>query len=116
MTQPSFDHSVPPNFPPSVVSLRTVPPRTIPPIHIVLFGATLFTTTLAGTFQAGGDPLSDPSALVLGLPFALTLLLILLSHEMGHYILAASMGSGPAYRISFPARPSSSGLLVRSFG
>ena len=112
MTQPSFDHSVPPNLPPSVVSPRPAPPRTIPPIHIVLFGATLLTTTLAGTFQAGGDPLSDPSTLVLGLPFALTLLLILLSHEMGHYVLARIHGVWASLPYFIPGPP----FFVGTFG
>ncbi len=112
MTQPPFDHSVPPNFPSAVVSPRIVPPRTIPPIHIILFGATLLTTTLAGTFQAGGDPLSDPFALVLGLPFALTLLLILLSHEMGHYILARIHGVWASLPYFIPGPP----FFVGTFG
>ena len=112
MTHPSLNHSVPPHIPSSLVPPRTVSPRTIPPIHIVLFGATLFTTTLAGTFQAGGDPLSDPSALVLGLPFALTLLLILLSHEMGHYILARIHGVWASLPYFIPGPP----FFVGTFG
>ncbi len=112
MTHPSLDHSVLPNLPSAVVSPRTTPPRTIPPIHIVLFGATLLTTTLAGTFQAGGNPLSDPSALVLGLPFALTLLLILLSHEMGHYVLARIHGVWASLPYFIPGPP----FFVGTFG
>ncbi len=70
------------------------------------------TTTLAGTFQAGGDPLSDPSALVLGLPFALTLLLILLSHEMGHYFLARIHGVCASLPYFIPGPP----FFVGTFG
>ena len=112
MTHPSLNHAAPPNFPSSAVPPRPVPPRTIPRIHIVLFGATLLTTTLAGTFQAGGNPLSDPSALVLGLPFALTLLLILLSHEMGHYILARIHGVWASLPYFIPGPP----FFVGTFG
>ena len=116
MTQPAFDHSVPPHFSVPVGPPRPVAPRTIPRIHIVLFGATLLTTTLAGTFQAGGDPLSDPSALVLGLPFALTLLLILLSHEMGHYLLARIHGVWASLPYFIPGPPFFVGTFARSFG
>ncbi len=111
MTQPSLNHAVP-RPGPLPVPPRSGPPRTIPPIHIVLFGATLLTTTLAGTFQAGGDPLSDPSALILGLPFALTLLLILLSHEMGHYLLARIHGVWASLPYFIPGPP----FFVGTFG
>ena len=110
MTHPSPDHFVQPDFSPPVVSPRTVP--TIPPIHIILFGATLFTTTLAGTFQEGGDPFSDPAALVSGLPFALTLMLILLSHEMGHYVLARIHGVWASLPYFIPGPP----FFVGTFG
>ena len=112
MTQPPPDHSLQPDFSSPVMSARTVPPRTIPPIHIILFGATLFTTTLAGTFQEGADPLSDPSALVSGLPFALTLMLILLSHEMGHYVLARIHGVWASLPYFIPGLP----FFVGTFG
>ena len=112
MTQPSFDHPAPPHFSSPLAPPRPVPPRTVPRIHIVLFGATLLTTTLAGTFQAGGNPLSDPFALVLGLPFALTLLLILLSHEMGHYLLARIHGVWASLPYFIPGPP----FFVGTFG
>jgi membrane-associated protease RseP (regulator of RpoE activity) len=55
-------------------------------IHILLFVATLLTTTVAGAMQRGYNILKEPAALVHGLPFSLTLMAILLVHEMGHYL------------------------------
>ncbi len=61
-------------------------------IHVVLFVATLVTTTLAGALQNGVDPLSDPRSIASGLPFALTLMTILLVHELGHYFVSRHHG------------------------
>ena len=60
----------------------------IPPLNLILFLFTGFTTILAGTMMAGGNPLEQISDLRLGLPFAITLLLILGCHEFGHYYFA----------------------------
>lgn len=56
-------------------------------INIVLALATLCTTTLAGASLAGVNVMRDPTGIVEGLPFALTLMLILGSHEFGHYFM-----------------------------
>jgi len=59
--------------------------RRIPWVHVVLFVLTFLSTLGAGAVQAGVNPLTDPLGIVLGLPFSLTLMIILLSHELGHY-------------------------------
>ena len=84
----------------------------IPRIHLILFCTTLFTTTLAGSLQRGADPLADPWTLLLGLPFAVPLMLILLSHEMGHYVLARIHGVWTSLPYFIPAPP----VLVGTFG
>ncbi|OGQ83041.1 MAG: hypothetical protein A3F90_19900 [Deltaproteobacteria bacterium RIFCSPLOWO2_12_FULL_60_19] len=61
-------------------------------LHIILFLITLLTTTAAGALQTGADPLEDPWALLSGLPFSLTLMSILLVHEMGHYLVSRHHG------------------------
>jgi membrane-associated protease RseP (regulator of RpoE activity) len=76
-------------------------------LHIVLFLATVFTTLVVGARMEfnflhnqpafiGGDEfvpffpirwvLARPSRFLLGIPFSGTLLLILMAHEMGHYL------------------------------
>jgi membrane-associated protease RseP (regulator of RpoE activity) len=74
-------------------------------LHALLLLVTLLTTTIVGSEMAhafaAGRPFDfetdlmgyaklwhDPSFLLDGLPFSLTLLTILLAHEMGHYLTA----------------------------
>ncbi len=57
-------------------------------LNIILFVVTIITTILAGTLLENKNPLSDWTNFVHGLPFSITLLLILGSHEMGHYLAA----------------------------
>lgn len=83
-----------------------------PRIHLILFATTLFTTTLAGSLQRGANPLSSPSELLLGLPFAVPLMLILLSHEMGHYVLARVHGVWTSLPYFIPGPP----FFVGTFG
>lgn len=62
--------------------------KKIPWLHIVLFIATFLSTLAVGALQA--QPIEnitkDPSKILKGLPFSLTLMLILLGHELSHYI------------------------------
>jgi hypothetical protein len=69
-------------------------------INLVLFGATVFTTLLAGSFYEGGGLLSV-------VPFAFTLLLILGTHEFGHYFVARYHRAAVTlpYFIPFPSLP-----------
>ncbi len=57
-------------------------------LHVTLFLATLGTSTFFYTVLNGEDPFANPASLLGGLPFSLPLMFILLSHEMGHYLLA----------------------------
>ena len=57
-------------------------------VNIILFIFTIGTTLLAGALQQGVNPIQDPSRIVEGLPFSAALLFILLSHEMGHYLVS----------------------------
>ncbi len=82
------------------------------PLHIALFCATLATTSMAGAFQLGADPLSNPASVVAGLPFACTLMAILLCHEMGHYLAARSHGVQASLPYFIPGPP----FLIGTFG
>ncbi len=57
-------------------------------LHLALFLATVVTTVTAGALQQGVNPLRDPWLLYRGIPFSFTLLLILGTHEMGHYLVS----------------------------
>jgi membrane-associated protease RseP (regulator of RpoE activity) len=74
-------------------------------LHIGLFVLTVFTTSLAGALNAGADVFADWTTIVAGLPFSLTLMGILLVHEMGHYTLARHHGVGATLPFFIPAPP-----------
>ncbi len=65
-------------------------------LPLLLFGLTIFTTLWAGAYQVNTKPVLGawdflvryPGSLLNGLPFAGTLLGILFTHELGHYVLS----------------------------
>jgi Zn-dependent protease len=59
-----------------------------PWLNLLLLLLTLVTTTWAGALHAGVDVLQEPGRFLAGLPYSLTLLLILGAHELGHYFAA----------------------------
>lgn len=63
-------------------------PRPNAAINIVLFLATILTTVLAGAFLAEVNPIAHPELIFKGIPFSFALMSILLSHELGHYIMS----------------------------
>ncbi|HEV2399961.1 MAG TPA: site-2 protease family protein [Candidatus Sulfotelmatobacter sp.] len=93
-------------------------------LYGLLLAATCFTTLVVGSrmefnflhdlppFRAGdellpffpiGWALAHPSRLLLGIPFAATLLAILLAHEMGHYLLCRYYGVRATLPFFIPA-------------
>ena len=57
-------------------------------LNILLFLATILTTLLAGAILAEVDPLARPELIYKGFPFSCALMSILLSHELGHYLMS----------------------------
>jgi membrane-associated protease RseP (regulator of RpoE activity) len=55
-------------------------------LHLILFIITFFTTVLAGALQSGVNVIEEPEKFYKGLPFSLTLMSILLAHELSHYV------------------------------
>ena len=93
-------------------------------VHGLLLAATCFTTLVVGArlefnflhnlppFTSGNElvpffplgwALTEPSRLLLGVPFSATLLIILLSHEMGHYLLCRYYGVRATLPFFIPA-------------
>ena len=83
-------------------------------LHLVLLVVTLFTTTIAGALQNGVDPLTDPWRVTSGLPFSLTLMTILLVHEMGHYLMSRYHGVKATLPYFIPAPPPL--FIIGTFG
>lgn len=63
-------------------------PRRRVAINIILFFATVLTTLLAGALLAEVNPISHPELIYKGFPFSITIMSILLSHELGHYLMS----------------------------
>ncbi len=74
-------------------------------LALALFVATLGTTLLAGALMDGANPFRQPSELARGIPFSLTLMAILLTHEMGHYITSRHYGVKASLPYFIPAPP-----------
>ena len=93
------------------VPLAAVVERSRPAVNVVLFLLTVLSTVAAGCLVAGSfpfvtfDPLSTPARLLEGLPFAVTLLAILGTHEFGHYFTARAYGASVSLPYFIPAPP-----------
>jgi membrane-associated protease RseP (regulator of RpoE activity) len=105
-------------------------------LHVLLLVITLFTTMMVGTrFEANylqgrpvltlgddlvpffpiGYVLEQPSRILMGIPFSLSLMLILLAHEMGHYIYCLRYGvyATLPYFIPAPTLIGTMGAFIR---
>jgi Zn-dependent protease len=101
-------------------------------LHIALLALTLLTTTVVGsglgisfhqnlplTLDTFWSTLlrlpAQPSLLWLGLPYSLTLLCILLAHEMGHYLACRHYGIDATlpYFLPFPSLLGTLGAFIR---
>lgn len=90
-------------------------------LPIILFGLTVVTVLLTGALNA--DPalqrnpaflVQNPALLLLGIPFAATLMGILFAHEMGHYIVGRLRHAPVSlpYFIPIPPIPTPIGVLT----
>ncbi|HEY6971862.1 MAG TPA: site-2 protease family protein [Candidatus Angelobacter sp.] len=84
-------------------------------LHWLLFFATVATTTWAGALHAGVNLLQEPGRFAVGLPYSLGLLLILGSHELGHYFTAKAHGIRvtPPYFIPVPFALGTFGAFIK---
>lgn len=105
-------------------------------LHAVLLLATIFTTLVVGShfeynFRHMQPPLADeeegyplfpidivyhhPSRLLLGIPFSASLMLILLAHEMGHYLACVryNVDATLPFFIPFPSLIGTMGAFIR---
>jgi membrane-associated protease RseP (regulator of RpoE activity) len=130
-----FESATQPSTSPSGVQPWARPLNTSRPpkqriwLHVLLLLATLFTTTLVGAnmqynfahnlpffdldqfsqiFTVG---LRSPAAFFGGLPFSLTLLTILMAHEMGHYLACVYYGIDATLPFFLPAPTPFTGTL-----
>ena len=83
-----------------------------------LFAATFLTTTFAGAIQQGVDLFEQPLGLVSGLPFSVTLMAVLMVHEMSHYLAsrAHKVPSTLPFFIPAPSIIGTFGAVIRMKG
>jgi len=91
--------------------LAAVVGRSRPAVNLILFGLTALSTLLAGWFFVG-SPTFDAlraapgwTSVLAGVPFAVTLLAILATHEFGHYFAARHHGAPVSLPYFVPAPP-----------
>ena len=60
---------------------------------------------MASTLARGFDPIADPRQLIHGIPFAATLITILLVHESGHYLMCRRYGVAASLPYFIPGLP-----------
>jgi membrane-associated protease RseP (regulator of RpoE activity) len=77
--------------------------KKIPFLQIVLFILTMLSTLFVGAMQTGADILKEPGKIYYGLPFALTLMIILLTHELSHYFASKKHGVNATLPYFIPA-------------
>jgi membrane-associated protease RseP (regulator of RpoE activity) len=91
----------------------------VPPLNVALFLLTLLTTTTAGAYMNGEEvpflhPFAAVAALSSGLSFSIPLMLILLAHEMGHYLTSRYHSVDTSLPYFIPAPPSL--FIIGTFG
>ena len=105
-------------------------------LYVLFFLLTMFSTTVVGArmefnylhrrpvFSLNDDTISlfpiswaigQPSNLLLGLPFSLTLMFILFAHEMGHYLYSRHyrVYATPPFFVPFPSLIGTLGAFIR---
>jgi membrane-associated protease RseP (regulator of RpoE activity) len=82
-----------------------------PTVNAVLLVLTAFTTTVGGAIQEGVNPIATPAGLVRGLPYAATLMAILLAHEAGHFLMCVRYGVNASLPYFLPGPPLPTGTF-----
>jgi len=87
-------------------------------IPFFLFAATFLTTTFAGAIQQGVNPLDHPPGIIVGLPFSVTLMAILMVHEMSHFLSSKAhrVPSSLPFFIPAPSIIGTFGAVIRMRG
>lgn len=74
-------------------------------LPLVLFISTVLTTVAAGALFEGADIFSDPLSLISGVPFSFSLLLILGTHELGHFFASKKHNVATTFPLFIPGPP-----------
>lgn len=72
-------------------------------LHIILFTLTVASTIIVGAVHEGVDLIDRPFDIYRGIPFSISLLLILLAHEFSHYFASRRHGVDATLPYFLPA-------------
>ena len=105
-----------PYHPSAEILFGEAPPQKFPWINVALFAVTCLSTAVMGTalmamytnsltdlFPFVREIVTSPSVLLSGLPFSLSIMTILLGHEMGHYLTCRYYGIDATLPYFIPA-------------
>jgi len=103
----------------TIMELSRIGKKVKPPfpwINLILFFLTVLSTFAAGTLMENIDPFKNPLLIYRGATFAVPLLLILLFHEFGHYIMSrrSRIKVSLPYFIPGPTILGTFGAIIRS--
>ena len=91
-----------------------IKPPKISLTHIILFSLTVLTTLIAGAIMQGVNIFTNPLLISKGVPFSITLMFILGTHEFGHYYFAQKHNVDATLPYFIPAPPFL--FLIGTFG
>jgi membrane-associated protease RseP (regulator of RpoE activity) len=103
--QPSDDATRALGYPRQTVHVLAPTATHKPWLNLALFAATFFTCAMASAWTQDVSLLSHPSGILTGFPFAITVMTILLSHEMAHYVVARAHRVDASLPFFLPAPP-----------
>jgi membrane-associated protease RseP (regulator of RpoE activity) len=83
-------------------------------LALFLFLLTGVTTLFAGALLSGANPFRNPGDLTKGISFSVSLMIILLSHELGHYLACRRYGVDASLPYFIPAPPYP--FIIGTFG
>jgi len=114
------------SFDPATGFFIEVKPRTFPWVNVILFLVTCLSTMIVGALLMADFQGIDlgimfeslwrhPSTVLNGLPFCITIMAILFSHEMGHYLTCRHYGIDASlpYFIPFPNPVGTMGAFIK---
>lgn len=79
--------------------------KKFPYLHLLLFVLTFLSTLLVGAGYYNVNVLQEPTGIYKGIPFSLTLMGILLSHELSHYLASKKHHTKATLPYFLPAPP-----------
>ncbi len=96
--------------------MRKIHMKKVPALNLFLFVITCFFVLFAGALMEGANPFEEFGSILAGLPFAFALMLILLSHELSHYVASMRHNVEATLPYFIPVPPIPGMITIGTFG